>query len=306
MADAYIVLSELEKQGLAEQARLSPFPKWSTLCLLRTIGCPTLDACYVPPGMDGGGVHDAVHGFARKTCLTHVALRSDGGIESTQYYRGGHVLPLNRAIEVCRDLVGKKRAVVLVEPTNRFRNRLNLNVLFDRRGDFIIEILGQGYDTSDLNRGGIRPQIVIRAGGCDWTRFSRVHRSALSVSVDLEPSAERARRGQRLSRIARELLPPLDVHCAEPCEEQAREWLLLNGHCALWAEEPPSVTIHDVRHWHEHAFMIGLTYKKSWMSLVYSASRLEDGRMVHWDVVDGGRKYGFAENRWSPVGAGDQ
>ncbi|MGH3702658.1 MAG: hypothetical protein ACRDQY_25075 [Pseudonocardiaceae bacterium] len=107
---------------------------------------------------------------------TAVMVRSDGGIETTAYQRGGHTLPVEQAIERAQDLLSHGRAVLLLEPTNRLTNRLTAMIRIDRdaphggTGQLTIEVLGPGYDLADLARSGVQPQARIEVRNIGWNR----------------------------------------------------------------------------------------------------------------------------------------
>jgi hypothetical protein len=294
MADPHhIVLSGLDRSELEEQARSSCFPKWATLCLLRAAGLPTLDACYIRPTTTSQPVRAILKAFADRLNATSLLVRSDGGIERQAYYKGGSSVPIDVAVELCSRLLGEGRAVIAMEPTNRFNNRLTGNVLADKRGTLVVELLGPGYDVGDLNRGGIRPQLTIQASVKSWDRFAQLGRSDIIVSTDFGATSERRRVAERLHRLGTDVLPAMGLSVNPPIERFVQAWLVANGQSALWEEWRPTITIHEIRTWHEQAFMIGLAYPRRWNTLVYSFSRLENRRLIYWDVVDGARKYGL-------------
>lgn len=43
-----MILSLMSHDALIREARETRFPKWNTLCLLRSLGLPTLDAVFIP------------------------------------------------------------------------------------------------------------------------------------------------------------------------------------------------------------------------------------------------------------------
>jgi hypothetical protein len=269
------LLSDLSKRALALRAWSCPFPKWATLCRLRAAGLPVLDAAFVPPSAGPRAVDDAVRALSERLEADRLLVRSDGGLEGRTYYRGGHTLDLDEAARTARQLLTQGRAVILMEPTNRWANRLNMNIGAVRQapgygGSMAIEFLGPGYDGSDLNRGGILPQAVFRADVEDW-RVGRPPPLA-TTSVDWLDGAreERRRRATRLERRAREMREPgAGAALQLPVIQDELLLRLCRDVCAVVPE-------------------VGW----GWRSLSISCCELEDGRQVYWDIVDGNRKYG--------------
>lgn len=291
------LLSELNSYELAEQAEDRRYPKWSTLCLPRLLGHPTLDAYCIHPGDDHRALEQAVSNLGKKLGVDRLLVRSDGGIELVSYYRGGNTFALDRGFSEAVGLLAINRAVILMEPTNRFTNRLSVNLLIDRKGVLIIEALGLGYDVSDLNRGGILPQVIVCLEGINWVHYEDVWHSDFQVTLNLEEEQEQERRQRRLSRIANHILPVIgqlrsDDACAAVSE--AKRWLETRGYLGLWERWIPPTRFDQLRRWYEDAFMIARYLQgKGWGDyIVCSGSVLGDGRLVYWDIVDGSRKFG--------------
>jgi hypothetical protein len=293
------LLSALSKDQLA--AADNRYPKWATMCRLRRLGLPTLDAVLVTPYQDDPTLGWAVAALAEVTRQDRLMIRSDGGTETHRYYRGGNTFPLERASTRAAELLKAGRAVILMEPTNRFTNRLSAIVRLDRDarhrcGAFTVEALGPGYDVADLTRGGIMPQVTVTAEA-DWSAYHDLWWSDLHMSTDIKREAEGRRRRQRLSRIATDILTDTG-HLVSPSatmEEQAAEaetWLREHGYCQLWGKhDVPQDVTRRIRRWFDDAFMIALDHpRSSWTCLATAVSDLGD-RCVFWDIVDGSSKY---------------
>src|SRR6266511_2600433 len=144
-------------------------------------------------------------------------LRSDGGLETSAYYRGGNSFPIHEVEPHATELLAAGRAVILLEPTNRFTNQLSALMRMDRPGPeqpgtFTVEALGPGYDVGDLTRGGIRPQITVSIAGVTWHRYERPWWADMNVTRDLSSEAEHTRRQARLYR----LIPHFRIAAAHP------------------------------------------------------------------------------------------
>jgi hypothetical protein len=277
------------------------YPKWATMCLLRRLGLSTLDACLITPHQDHLALDTAVATLANAIGRDQLMVRSDGGTETHRYYRGGNTFPLDDAAAKASSLLRAGRAVILMEPTNRFTNRLAAVLRIDRdsrgrNGTFTLEALGAGYDVADLTRGGIPPQVTVTAEA-DWTSYPDLWWSDLRMSIHMGLEAECARRRQRLARIATDILTDTG-HIASTSAttgEQAAEaeaWLRDQGYHQLWGDCDVALDVaRRVRRWFDDAFMIGLCHpRRGWTCLATAISDLGD-RCIFWDIVDGRRKY---------------
>ncbi len=202
------LLSTLTTADLAAADRR--YPKWATMCQLRHIGLPVLDAVLVTPGQEHRALDAGIAALAAATGQERIMIRSDGGAESRRYYKDGNTFPLTKAASKAAGLLEAGRAVLLMEPTNRFTNRLAALMRMDRdlngrNGTFTVEALGPGYDVADLTRGRIPPQATITAD-IDWSAYPDLWWSDLHLASSTSPDAEHDRRIRRLTRIAADIL----------------------------------------------------------------------------------------------------
>jgi hypothetical protein len=293
------LLSAFTKEELA--AADHRYPKWATMCQLRSLGLPTLNAVLVTPRHDHRALDRAITTLANATGHDRLMVRSDGGAESHRYYKGGNTFPLADAAAKAAMLLEAGRAVILLEPTNRFTNCLTAVLRIDRGsrgrlGLLTVEALGPGYDVADLTRGGIAPQVTVSAE-VDWFVYSDLWWSDLHVSTDMGLDAESSRRTRRLVRIAADILTDTGHLTRVPTttDEQAAEaeaWLREHGYDQLWQDDDVVLAVtRRIRRWFDDSFMIALCHpRRGWTCLATAVSELGD-RCVFWDIVDGGRKY---------------
>lgn len=298
-APSATLLSALTEDELTAADRR--YPKWATMCQLRRLGLPTLDAVLVTPRQDHLDLYGAIAALANATGQDRMMVRSDGGAETHRYYRGGNTFPLVDAAAKAAGLLKAGRAIILMEPTNRFTNRLAAVLRMDRDGrgrygTFTVEALGPGYDVADLTRGGIPPQVTVTAEA-DWSAYPDLWWSDLRMSTDRGLHAECDRRRRRLARIATDILTDTG-HLTRPpttANEQTAEaeaWLRKHGYHQLWRDGDVALVVtRRIRRWFDDAFMIALCHpRRGWSCLSTAVSDLGD-RCVFWDIVDGSRKY---------------
>jgi hypothetical protein len=294
-----VLLSTLTEDELAAANRR--YPKWATMCQLRRLGLPTLDAVLITPRQGHLALDGAIATLVDATGQDRLLIRSDGGAETHRYYRGGNTFPLADAAAKAAGLLKAGRAVILMEPTNRFTNRLTAALRIDResrgrRGTFTVEALGPGYDVADLTRGGLPPQVTVTAE-TDWSAYPDLWWSDLHMSTDTGPDAECDRRRRRLARIAVDILTDTGHLTRRSTETggrvaEAEAWLREHGYHQLWGEYDIAAAVaRRIRHWFDDAFMIAICHPRhGWTCLATAVSDLGD-RCVFWDIVDGSHKY---------------
>jgi hypothetical protein len=302
-----LILHELSSAQLQEaDAR---YPKWATICGLRLLGLPVLNAALIIPGECESRIAAVIGALAKSTRSEQLMLRSDGGIERRRYYRGGNSFSLEELKARIPPLLDQGRAVILLEPTNRFTNRMTALLRMERstpgggHGSFTIEALGPGYDVADLTRGGVKPQVTVTATDIDWTCYRPLWWSDLRLRQDRAPAAEQERRRRHLERIGSHVLSDtcaLDPGLASADPAAAAEaWLRKSGYLELWHDqEITNMIAQRARDWFECAFLITKFHRnKTWTCLGTAISNLGSGRWVFWDVVDGNYKYGLTRGR---------
>lgn len=151
-------LHSLSAEELTAAAKDRRWPKWQTMALLHSLDLPTLNATFLRPGQSAAEIRTAAHALAAAIGTERLMIRSDGGVEKKQYYRGGNTFPIGEIAQRAQPLLADGRAVILAGPTNRFTNRLTVMARMDRpgpgvRGTFTLEGLGPGYDVADMTRG---------------------------------------------------------------------------------------------------------------------------------------------------------
>jgi hypothetical protein len=283
------------------------YPKWATMCQLRRIGLPVLDAVLLTPGQDHAAIDAAIATLISVTGQDEIMVRSDGGVETHRYYKGGNTFPLVDVAVKVAGLLAAGRAVILMEPTNRFTNRLAAVLRIERdsrgwRGTFTAEVLGPGYDVADLTRGGIPPQVTVTVEA-NWSAYFEPWWSDFRMTTDTSPDAERDRRRRRLTRIAADVLTDTGqltgvVQTAELQAAEAEAWLRNRGYYQLWEDyDVASAAARRIRGWFDDAFMIASCHpRRAWSCWAAATSDLGN-RSVFWDIVDGHHK--FATGRLS-------
>lgn len=279
----------------------SRYPKWATLCLLRHLGLPTLGAVLVVPSQVDR-LPQAADRLAAMLGTETLLLRSDGGIETASYYVGGGSHNLERLIPVATRLLSHGRAILLMEPTDRYTNRLTANLRIDQDskdgpGSLTIEILGPGYDAGDLNRGGLLPEVTIDLPIRSWRTFEAPWPTDFRVTQDRDTESNERRRGLRLSRIGSILLPSTGELDHPGNAGDAEQWLRNSGNTYLWQPLSMSRVARRARRWYEEAFLIANGMPSSHWTTMSASMSLLGSREVWWDIVHGAKKYAAHTHR---------
>ncbi|MEW1694170.1 hypothetical protein ACIQCR_16280 [Streptomyces sp. NPDC093249] len=298
-------LHALTRTELAAAAKDRRWPKWQTMALLRSLGLPVLNGCLIEPGHEpghgAGAVRTAARALAAATGTAELMIRSDGGAERKQYYRGGNTFPVEDIAPRAAGLLAAGRAVILAEPTNRFTNRLTVLVRMDRTGpgrpgSLTLEALGPGYDVADLTRGQLPPQVTAHLDDIDWDRYQPPRWNEWKITGDRCPGGETARRRRRLERLATQTLADGGHLGASAGAEHAEAWLRARGFPHLFAPQPTRETLaRYARRLFDDAFLLVMAQpNRNWHCLATAFSVFGGPRTVYWDLVDGERKYATA------------
>jgi hypothetical protein len=289
---ARVTVKVIAQQKLEKKFCNSRFPKWGTMCLLKYLDLRVLDAAFIHPPASPTDVNKILESFIKLWNLEKILVRTDGGVETGNYMRGGNSIEISRAFELIRQILEHSRAVILTTPTNRFTNRLVVNLYLDANGTFRVELLGPGFDVADLNRGLIVPEISIEISNLNWNSYERPH--PLFIKQTFSSQSLNEMRKIRLGRIGRELLPAIGITCQEPAEDFAEQWLRKKGYLQLFEKERPKIRFRRLNNWYDIAFIIGIAYRRAivWQHLVISASDLNDGKgLVFWDIINPRKKF---------------
>ncbi|MFB6529878.1 hypothetical protein [Streptomyces sp. NPDC056399] len=291
-------LHALHPSELTAAAKDRRWPKWQTMALLHSLGLPVLNACAIEPGHGAAEVRTAARVLAAAVGTQTLMIRSDGGVEKKQYYRGGNTFPVEEIPSRAAALLADGRAVILAEPTNRFTNRLTVLVRMDRpgrgqRGALTLEALGPGYDVADLTRGQIPPQVTAYLDDVDFDRFQAPRWNEWKVTGDLCPGGEDARRQRRLQRLAAQTLTDGGHLHGDVGAAHAEAWLREQGYLHLFGPQPTrELLARRTQRLFEDAFFLARSQpNQNWRCLATAFSVFDEPRTIYWDLVDGERKY---------------
>jgi hypothetical protein len=100
----------------------------------------------------------AVQRFARRGRFSQLLLRIDKRDERWARRRGGYLLALPEVDAIVRELRREGRIAVLLEPASPYADQYSLaGVTIPEERKLMIEIVGPGFDASDILRGDLDP-----------------------------------------------------------------------------------------------------------------------------------------------------
>jgi hypothetical protein len=138
---------------LPEAISVPPFwRKISSYLLLWRLGCPVLKSVLATERSDLDDLELARRHLGSEQC----ALRFQYTRPRQAPARGGDLVPLRN--DALAALWSDDRLLWLMEPADRLTNDFGINIAhFPRLGQIHIEIVGQYFDVSDINRGDLSP-----------------------------------------------------------------------------------------------------------------------------------------------------
>ena len=243
-------------------------------------------------------LEDDLHIFLRSLGAASALIRHDMRDEKPPYPRGGFLVPESLLHDVVGFFFRQNRIVAVYEPVDPLLNSYNLNLLFETPTKVWVEVLGPGFDASDLQRGDLSPHevfsISLTANGA-VTQIQRIRR------VD-QPEYEQSKQ-LRWQKILRKLeqspTPELayairsDLKLPESLEEHlrtVRSPLLEAQHYVPAAETLLTNTVSAI----VDSGIINLFSSSTGIGfpLNFSTSLIDRGRrQVYWDIVSPALKF---------------
>jgi len=261
------------------KVRFAGYNKLLSMIYLLALGKPMLEGLVVEDWSDDGEAF--IKAFCAERGWRELMLRHDRRNETPKSPRGGYTFPLSQLRLELDRFFREDRIVILFEPKSPYDDVYSVNVLFQDDGDTAIaEIVGPGFDASDLQRGDISPHehITLRANG-----FAGGIRTAIVDRTWVSDSEYRAGVQARLVKIAKR-------HGLPPEERAGRNFLESTGHTVLLTHLDSYVPIPD--HFLSRIFaeLTDLPEALTRVSgnrgaCVVSMSFLGEDRLTFWDVV---------------------
>ena len=275
-------------------AELIEYPKVASIFELLHMGLPTLSGLIL--GSWNEEVASRVSDYILSRGWSQVVVRSDTRFESRDSPRGGYLCAIPDLGNVIGPLISLGRVAILLEPINRYQNQYGLNLMIVAgSGNALLEIVGPGFDVSDLNRGEITPHERISLGVHNNRVTPRVLHRDIVTPADYSASVT-----HRLAKIGREALHrqvnSLRQQRGGKLEEIGQDFLQTNGFSRLdqskYAPLPEAYLLRLLSY--IRRLPSDLPVGGPDAHYVVSVSIIgegKSGRYIFWDVVRSRRKY---------------
>jgi hypothetical protein len=159
---------------------------WSA-CLLSSCGLPTLRGFIVTSSYRK--MKSDLNRFMDNVGSTAVLIRHDKRLETPPYPRGGFLVGPALLQDAIDFFFALGRIVAVYEKADPLLNMHNMNLLFESDRELWVEVMGPGFDASDLQRGDLSPHetfsVSLSASEAisRVTLVSRVDQTAFDESV---------------------------------------------------------------------------------------------------------------------------
>jgi len=154
LQNVYRVYEDTREDIYKTMCDLYGYWKTTSILFLYNNGFPMADMLIIT-NWDNDTMNEIVR-FSEFIEDTSFIFRHDKAPESLEYPRGGFSLSTNECESIIGDYLRMNRIVILLKNSSYFDNGYNINVMYDGE-KYFLEILGPGFDASDLQRGDLTP-----------------------------------------------------------------------------------------------------------------------------------------------------
>lgn len=253
MQKFYVIPSQDDKQELERIAHaLDGYWKTLSILTLRRAGIPTLDGMIVT-GWDEETSRE-VKKAAQARNWSGFLLRHDKKPEQPPYPTGGYIADLTELDQDVGWFLDQGRIVILLEPWSPLENSYNVSALFESPEHAVLEIVGPGFDASDLQRGHLSPHETIEIKFLRRPYGRSLSKAAEIVArrhIDIREYQTSVR--NRLAKIYRKFvlgdktMTSRDVVLDDISEKSTRKFLIEKGKTRLLDREQKYVPIPDAK-----------------------------------------------------------
>jgi hypothetical protein len=276
---------------------------WKTISILylRLLRLPILNGLIITEL--NSEVMDALNLFCMKYGYIELLLRHDRRPEIPTYPSGGYLVKFSELEKEIDKFLKDNRIVILLEPKSPYEDLYSVNILFDRDSEeILLEIVGPGFDASDLNRGHISPHEIIKANLYKiiednyYPKPKNTFRTFLVDNARYQSSVF-----SRKIKIGNRITKNKNIALKKPSDHNliklAEEYLTQNNHQLLLSHEKSYSQIPDdyLRQIYSHVAHLPKRLKdianKNPLFVVSLGFLNPDKRLVFWDIVWPNLKY---------------
>jgi hypothetical protein len=151
-----IILTKENIENLRRFFKTDGYYKTKGMICLKMLNLPSLDGIIITKWSEK--TRRELCDYLGKKNLKEVVVRTDAKYEMGKAPRGGCLVGISNIEEEIKKCLNEGRIVILLEPRNRFDNLYGINILFDSilfPRNIYLEVVGPGFDVSDITRGDI-------------------------------------------------------------------------------------------------------------------------------------------------------
>lgn len=276
---------------------LEGYYKISSIYLLHRYRLPTLDGLVIMQW--DKSIAEYVFEYLRQKGWKDVVIRTDKKEETGGYIRGGYLCPVEKLEKEVVAILKLGRIVAILEPVNKYENLYGVNWLISIKDQYVIaEVVGPGFDISDINRGDTCPHEIIQFYIEDkLIKFRICSRKIISQPQYLLSVID------RLKKIGREIVlrkggdpnSYSDTALIEAAKDylQSTGWVMLLSHSEKYTPIPTFLLKTYIDYLADLPWLLeNIAHYESFF--VIPSSIIKTGqtyRFIFWDIIFPTRKY---------------
>ena len=153
-----------EKNLIATLSQLEGHLKAASLLWMRVLGVPVLKGLIIADWSSASA--RTFYTFCAKNKFTEVLLRIDKHGQRWTNQRGGYLLSVDQVGSMVRKLRRRETLAITLEPISPYSDRYSIAAVIEPdENSMTIEVVGPGFDASDLLRSDIQPHQRLVATG---------------------------------------------------------------------------------------------------------------------------------------------
>ena len=277
--------------------------KCSSLLWLQTNGFPVLQGLILRGWSQEAAA--TVSQFCRGRHLSELLVRIEKPDQRWTRRRGGYTIPLNQVQQQVEELAAEGMFTILLEPADPYTDRFSLTCVCDLEiGKADVEVVGLGFDASDILRGDILPherfEVLFGDRKQRTTTPSSLHTERMHLVGRDDYQASVKRRLVKIGAKLRNPSFPEEVIASGSdrmvLADEAERFLRTSGQTALLNHareyEPiPSVLLNMFLDEFLRLFQRIRASKIGWRTLSLASSFLPQDRLVIWDFFSPGEHH---------------
>ena len=274
--------------------RLEGYWKFYSIALLRHFDFPTLNGILIFDPCKK--VKHEIDKYMFKNGFSSLLIRHDKRDEKPSYPKGGYIVDKD---ELCSEIdryIKMNRIVLLLEPADPLNDLYSVNAYFNKnKENIILEIVGPGFDASDLQRGNISPHEIYEINKYDLYDISNKYnflRKKIVGEKEYKRSVE-----VRLRKIWKFLVKRSLIEDEEYSTYKAVDYLVKNNFYLFLnnMDTYKPISIKYLNIVAEYLKRVPIEFFKGQDEFVLSMSFLyPSNRIVFWDIVWPKLKYKIA------------